>query len=75
MAVARALINRPQLVLCDEPTGSLDQSTADGVASLLLELHQAEGNLLVVVTHSPELADRLEHRFELENGRLVDHNA
>jgi lipoprotein-releasing system ATP-binding protein len=72
VAVARALINRPALLLCDEPTGSLDRSTADGVASLLIDLHHAEGNLLVIVTHSLELADRLERRYELQDSLLVE---
>ena len=72
VAVARALINRPTLLLCDEPTGSLDQATADTVADLLLELHASEGNILVVVTHSLELAGRFERRFELEEGQCVE---
>ena len=70
VAVARALINRPSLLLCDEPTGNLDRSTADTVASLLFELHQAEQNILIVVTHNLELAARFERRFELVNGRV-----
>ena len=72
VAVARALINRPDLLLCDEPTGSLDRATADSVAALLLDLHQAEGGLLIIVTHSLDLAGRLERRCEIENGLLVD---
>lgn len=73
VAVARALINRPSLLLCDEPTGSLDQATADSVAALLLDLHHQENNLLIVVTHSLDLAARLEHQCELQNGLIVDH--
>jgi lipoprotein-releasing system ATP-binding protein len=68
-AVARALINRPRLLLCDEPTGSLDGRTAEAVGNLLFELHRQEGNILVVVTHSRELAGRFERRFELREGR------
>lgn len=71
VAVARALINRPGLTLCDEPTGNLDRSTANAVASLLFELHQAEQNILIVVTHSLEFADGFERRFELVNGTVV----
>ena len=70
VAVARALINQPSLLLCDEPTGNLDHSTAETVASLLFELHQAEQNILIVVTHSVELADRFERRSELVNGAM-----
>ena len=71
VAVARALINRPSLLLCDEPTGNLDRSIADTVASLLFELHQAEQNILIVVTHSLELAGRLERQLQLVNGAIV----
>ena len=71
VAVARALINQPSLLLCDEPTGNLDHATADAVSSLLFELHQAEQNILIVVTHSLELAARFERRFELINGSIT----
>ena len=71
VAVARALINRPSLLLCDEPTGSLDTKTAEAVSDLLLELHRHEGAMLIVVTHSPDLAGRFEHRYTLEDGRCV----
>jgi len=72
VAIARALINRPSLLLCDEPTGDLDQNTATVVASLLLELHRAEQNILIVVTHSLELAARFNRRFELRDGTCVE---
>ena len=71
VAVARALINRPSLLLCDEPTGSLDGKTAAAVSEQLLELHAREGSILIVVTHSPELAGRFERRYALEDGRCV----
>jgi lipoprotein-releasing system ATP-binding protein len=71
VAVARALINRPALLLCDEPTGSLDQATAGAVGDLLLELHHAEPTILIVVTHSLELAGRFERRYALREGRCV----
>jgi lipoprotein-releasing system ATP-binding protein len=73
VAVARALVNQPSLLLCDEPTGNLDRSTADTVTSLLFELHQAEQNILIVVTHNLELAARFERRFELADGRVEGH--
>ena len=68
-AVARALINSPRLLLCDEPTGSLDRASAEAVGTLLLDLHGEEGNALVVVTHSLELAARFPRRVELVEGR------
>jgi len=72
VAVARALINRPRLLLCDEPTGSLDASTADSIASLLFELHQQEANMLLVVTHSLVLAERFKRRLDLREGRCYE---
>ena len=70
VAIARAMINRPQLLLADEPTGNLDRTTAASVARLLLELPRQEQTMLVVVTHSLELAGMMERRFELDDGRL-----
>lgn len=72
VAVARALINRPRLLLCDEPTGSLDGATAESVAELLFELHRRQENMLLVVTHSLSLAERFERRLELREGRCVE---
>ena len=69
VAIARALINEPDLLLCDEPTGNLDQKTAASVAELIRQLHEDAHNLLIVVTHSLELAARFERRFELTEGR------
>jgi lipoprotein-releasing system ATP-binding protein len=75
VAIARALIRRPRLVLCDEPTGNLDQASASAVASLLLDLHHAQNNILIVVTHSGRLAAEFSTRFELAEGKLnrADH--
>jgi lipoprotein-releasing system ATP-binding protein len=70
VAIARALIRRPRLVLCDEPTGNLDQMSASAVASLLLDLHQTQQNILIVVTHSDRLAARFPIRFELADGKV-----
>ncbi len=65
VALARALINEPLLLLCDEPTGNLDSRSAETVASLLLELHARQNTILVVVTHSAELAARFPVRYEM----------
>lgn len=70
VAIARALILNPLLVLCDEPTGNLDRSTARIVADLLLEVQREERAMLIVVTHSLELAGRFDRRAELDGGRL-----
>jgi lipoprotein-releasing system ATP-binding protein len=70
-AIARALIRRPQLLLCDEPTGNLDQASADAVADLLFELHAAQKTVMVVVTHSAALAARFPVCYQLQQRRLV----
>ena len=70
VALARALIRRPRVLLCDEPTGNLDRKSADAVASLLLELQQQQNAVLVVVTHSVDLASRFPIRFELGDRAL-----
>jgi lipoprotein-releasing system ATP-binding protein len=70
VAIARALIRKPRLLLCDEPTGNLDRSAADNVASVLLDLHQRQQTILVIVTHSPHLAERCPIRFELADKTL-----
>jgi lipoprotein-releasing system ATP-binding protein len=70
VAVARALIRNPQLLLCDEPTGNLDPRSAEAVASLLLELHGREDRMLVVVTHSAELAAKFPRALRLDGGLL-----
>lgn len=70
VALSRALIMKPQLLLCDEPTGNLDHKAADVVASLLLDLHQQQKTILVMVTHNAELAARFPLRYELTDRRL-----
>ena len=71
VAIARALIRRPRLLLCDEPTGNLDRASADNVAALLLDLHRRQDTILIVVTHSLQLASRFSIRFELTDRQLV----
>ena len=69
-AIARALVRQPRLVLCDEPTGNLDQASASTVASVLLDLHARQRNILIVVTHSERLAGQFPIRFDISDGRL-----
>jgi lipoprotein-releasing system ATP-binding protein len=71
VAIARALIREPLLLLCDEPTGNLDQGSANAVAKLLFDLHRARNTILVVVTHNLELAAKFPIRLELAGRRLV----
>ena len=71
VAVARALINQPQLLLADEPTGSLDADTAQQIAQLLLELNQTEQVTLIVATHSGKLARQMQCQYRVANKQLV----
>lgn len=70
-AVVRALINKPQLLLTDEPTGALDQASATALGQLLVELNREEGVTLIVVTHAVDLAKRMSRVLELQSGKLV----
>ncbi len=72
VAVARALIHRPDLLLADEPTGNLDEDTGESVVRLLDELVRASGTTLVVVTHSRELAARMDRVLRVDHGELVE---
>lgn len=74
VAICRALINQPPLLLADEPTGNLDQHTARSISTLLLELSQEQNSMLIVVTHSTELAARLPRQAELLDGKLSEVN-
>lgn len=71
VAVARALVRRPHLLLADEPTGNLDRTTARAVGQLLLDLHRQEQTVLIVVTHSAELAHEFPRRLEMLDGALA----
>jgi len=70
VALARALINHPDVLLADEPTGSLDRRIADEIASLLLDVHREFRTVLVVVTHSEPLAERMSQHWKIADGRL-----
>jgi len=67
VAVVRALINRPKLLLADEPTGSLDQTSAHNLGQILIDLNRAENVTLIVVTHSHDLAERMDTVYNLHN--------
>ena len=71
VAVVRALINEPQLLLADEPTGALDEDTADKLGQLLVELNKEEKVTLITVTHSPRLAERMGRTLKLADGQIL----
>lgn len=71
VAVARALVRQPSLLLADEPTGDLDERTADALHALLREMHQEFGLTAVMATHNPRLADQCDRILRLEGGRLT----
>lgn len=72
VAVVRALINQPELILADEPTGSLDAQSAEKIGDLLMQIHQQEKVTLIVVTHSEKLAEKIGRVWKLEGGRMVE---
>ncbi len=71
VAIARALIRQPRLVLCDEPTGNLDQHATDAVTEVLFALHRQLATILIVVTHNLDLAQRFSARYRLSDARLL----
>jgi len=70
-AVVRALINKPRLLLADEPTGSLDAANADQLSNLLAELNREQNVAMIIATHSMELAKKMDKIYQLREGRLV----
>ena len=75
IAIARAIAHEPDLLLADEPTGNLDEDMGAAVAALLDELVSAQGGTLVVVTHSLDLARRMDRVLRIDHGRLVESSA
>lgn len=72
VAVARALLSRPGVIVADEPTASLDRLTGAAVGELIVRLARQDGATLIIVTHDPVLMDRLDRRIGLEGGRIVE---
>ena len=70
-AIARALVTEPNVVLADEPTGNLDEGTAQGVFDMMMSLNKHIGTALVMVTHDTKLADKMDKRYHLEQGTLT----
>jgi lipoprotein-releasing system ATP-binding protein len=71
VAVVRSLINQPELLLTDEPTGSLDHNSAETLSDMLVKLRKIHGFTLIAVTHSPYLANRMESAYKLLNGKIL----
>ena len=72
VAVARSLMNSPELVLADEPTGNLDRESADQVMDLLVEINRADGTAFLISTHDERIAGRCKRKIRMLDGRLVD---
>lgn len=71
VAIARALANNPEIILADEPTGNLDSKTGEEIIELLVSLNKKHGKTLIVVTHDPQLADKMKRVIYIKDGRIV----
>lgn len=71
VAIARSLINRPKILLADEPTGNLDSARSEEISKVLQELNQRDGLTIILVTHNPELAKTAHRIVELRDGRMA----
>lgn len=70
-AIARALINNPEILLCDEPTGNLDERSGNEVMELLLKMNREQGKTILIVTHNPEIAKQCGRIIEISDGEIV----
>ena len=71
MAIARALINNPKVILCDEPTGNLDEKSGAEVIKLLTELNQNNNHTIIIITHDPDIASRCQRVIEISDGEIM----
>jgi len=70
VALARAFVHRPKILFADEPTGNLDAETSEPIERMLFELNESFGTALVLVTHEPELANRVGRVVQMRGGRI-----
>lgn len=71
VAIARSLINDPEIILADEPTGALDSTTGTQVLQLLKDLHEKKGKCIIIVTHDPSIAEHAQRVIELKDGEIL----
>lgn len=72
VCIARALVNDPQIIFADEPTGNLDSGTGEMVENILFNLNKEKGITLIIVTHDPDLANKCERQIQIKDGQLVE---
>ena len=72
VCIARAIVNQPEIIFADEPTGNLDTATGEKIEKLLFDLNQKKGITLIIVTHDPELADRCDRQIHIKDGQLLE---
>lgn len=75
VAIARALINDPDVILCDEPTGNLDEKSGEEVMEMLLKMNREQGKTILIVTHDPEIAAKCHRIIEIRDGEVKDQSA
>ena len=71
VAIARAMINDPEILLCDEPTGNLDEKSGNEVMELLLKMNQEQHKTIVIITHNPEIAEKCSRTVEISDGKII----
>lgn len=73
VAIARALVNNPKVLLCDEPTGNLDEKSGNEVMEMLTELNKRDNHTIIIVTHNPEIAEKCDRVIQILNGGIVSY--